>query len=39
MSVNNYIIKEMTEEYAKEICTWKYEKQYASYNFPDYNVV
>src|SRR6056297_1768749 len=39
ISVNNYIIKEMTEEYAKKICTWKYKKEYAVYNLPDYNTV
>lgn len=28
-----------TEENAKELCTWKYENEYAVYNFPSWNIV
>jgi len=38
-NMNNYIIKELTEECAIEICNWKYEKEYAVYNFSDYDTV
>jgi len=36
--VNNYIIKEMTEEYAKKICNWKYKKEYDVYNLTEHKV-
>ena len=29
----------MNENYAKEICSWKYKGDYAVYNFPDWDVV
>lgn len=28
-----------TEENAKELCTWKYENEYAIYNFPSWDIV
>lgn len=35
--MKNNITKDiMREEYAKEICTWKYEGQYSIYNMPSY---
>jgi RimJ/RimL family protein N-acetyltransferase len=37
--MKNYVLKELTEEYAIEICNWKYEKEYAIYNFSDYSIV
>lgn len=37
--MRNYIIVKLTEDYAREICDWKYEDEYAIYNFSDYNIV
>ena len=34
-----FILNNLTEENAKEICSWKYEGEYAVYNYPDWNVV
>jgi hypothetical protein len=28
---------ELTEKYAREICTWKYDDEYSVYNYPDWN--
>jgi ribosomal protein S18 acetylase RimI-like enzyme len=37
--MTDYTIEKFTEEYAREICTWKYENEYAVYNFSDYHIV
>ena len=29
----------MCEDYAKEICSWKYDEEYSIYNLSDWNVV
>jgi len=29
----------LTEDYAKQICSWKYESKYSIYNFPAWNVI
>lgn len=34
-----YFLSEFTEEYAKEVCGWKYEKEYAVYNYPAWETV
>ena len=31
--MEKYIRKVLSEEYAKEICGWKYENEYSVYNF------
>lgn len=36
MKFNNYT---KGIDYAKEICSWKYEGEYSIYNFSDYDVV
>ena len=33
---NNYLKVSMNEQYAKEICAWKYDGDYAIYNLPSY---
>jgi ribosomal protein S18 acetylase RimI-like enzyme len=30
---------ELTEKYAKEISTWKYDNEYSVYNYPDWNII
>lgn len=37
--MKNFKLKPLTEQDAIEICTWRYEKEYAIYNFSDYSVV
>lgn len=37
--MNDYIIEVLTEDYAKEICNWRYEGDCAVYNFSDYSIV
>lgn len=37
--MSNYILTTLNEEYAKEICCWKYDGEYSVYNFSDWNVV
>jgi len=37
--MQNYILNILTEDQAKEICRWRYEEEYAIYNFSDWNVV
>lgn len=34
-----YILNKLTEEEAKEICSWRYSGLYAIYNFSDWEVV
>jgi len=29
----------LTEDYAKQICCWKYEEIYSIYNFPDWDTL
>lgn len=33
------ILAKLTEEYAREICGWKYENEYSVYNYPDWKTV
>ncbi|WFA08781.1 GNAT family N-acetyltransferase [Tissierella sp. Yu-01] len=35
----NYILTELSEDYAKEICSWIYEGEYSIYNFSDWDTV
>jgi [ribosomal protein S18]-alanine N-acetyltransferase len=35
--MGEYIRKVLSEEYAREICGWKYEGAYSVYNFFDWN--
>ncbi len=37
--MENYVLKSLSEDYAKEICSWKYEDEYSIYNFSDWDVV
>ena len=37
--MESYVLKSLTEYYAKEICSWKYEGEYSMYNFSDWDVV
>lgn len=38
-NMSNYILLTLSEDYAKEICSWKYDEEYSIYNFSDWNVV
>ena len=35
----NLKLKELNQEDVKEICNWKYENEYAIYNFPDWSII
>ncbi len=35
----NLKLDSFTEEYAKQVCDWKYENEYSIYNYPEWNVV
>lgn len=37
--MDKYIVSVLTEDMAKEICTWKYEGEYSVYNFSDWEEV
>lgn len=37
--MNRYMVSVLTEDMAKEICTWKYEGAYSVYNFSDWEEV
>ncbi|CAK7086037.1 hypothetical protein CIW83_04885 [Tissierella sp. P1] len=37
--MENYIVMELSEEYAKEICSWRYEGEYSIYNFLNWDAV
>ncbi len=37
--MKNYVFGILTENYAKEICDWKYEGDYSVYNFSDWGTV
>ncbi|MBW4829632.1 MAG: GNAT family N-acetyltransferase [Clostridiaceae bacterium] len=37
--MEDYVLKSLSEDYAKEICSWKYEGEYSIYNFSDWDVV
>lgn len=37
--MSNYILATLSEDYAKEICTWKYDEEYSVYNLSDWDVV
>lgn len=37
--MNNYVLTTLSEDYAKEICGWKYDGEYSIYNLSDWNVV
>ena len=37
--MENYVLKFLSEDYAKEICSWKYEGEYSIYNFSDWDIV
>ena len=33
--MSDYVLAILNEEYAKEICTWKYDEGYSVYNLSD----
>lgn len=35
----NYTMEILNEDYAREICSWRYEGQYSVYNFSDWETV
>ncbi|WAG69539.1 GNAT family N-acetyltransferase [Clostridium sp. CF011] len=35
----NFKLENLTEDYAKQICNWKYEGKYSIYNFPEWDVI
>lgn len=37
--MEKYILTKLTENYAKEICSWRYDGDYSVYNFSDWDVV
>lgn len=37
--MKDYILTALSEDYAKEICGWRYEGEYSIYNFSDWNTV
>ncbi len=37
--MDKYIVSELNEDMAKEVCTWKYEGVYSIYNFSDWEEV
>lgn len=37
--MEKYELRVLSEKYAKEICTWKYDGDYAIYNFSDWDIV
>ncbi len=37
--MDNYILMELSESQAKEICSWRYEGEYSIYNFSDWDTV
>ena len=39
MFMKQYDLTALNEDYAKEICNWRYEGEYAIYNFSDWNTV
>lgn len=39
LNMSNYILTTLNEEYAKEICCWKYDGEYSIYNLSGWNVV
>lgn len=38
-NIENIKVSVLTEDYAKEICKWKYSGEYAVYNFSDWDIV
>ncbi|WBW95891.1 GNAT family N-acetyltransferase [Oceanirhabdus sp. W0125-5] len=37
--MGEYLVTSLSEDYAKEICRWKYPGDYSVYNYPDWSVV
>ncbi len=37
--MKDYILEALTEDYAREICNWRYEGACSVYNFSDYSIV
>jgi len=37
--MEKYILTELSEDNAKEICSWRYEGEYSVYNFSDWDTV
>lgn len=35
----NFIVENMTEAFAKDICGWKYDGEYSVYNYPSWDVI
>lgn len=34
-----FVLSELTEKYAREICSWKYENEYSVYNYPGWDEI
>lgn len=39
MLTKDYVITKLSEDYAKEICSWRYEGKYSIYNFSGWDTV
>lgn len=37
--MKNYVLTILSEDYSKEICSWRYEGEYSIYNFSDWDTV
>ena len=37
--MSDYVLAILNEDYAKEICTWKYDENYSVYNLSDWDLV
>ncbi|NMA23876.1 MAG: hypothetical protein GX938_10280 [Spirochaetales bacterium] len=37
--MKDYVFTKLSEDYAKETCSWKYEREYSRYNFSDWDIV
>lgn len=35
----NLKLESLTENYAKQICNWKYDNEYSIYNFPEWDII
>lgn len=35
----NFIVESLTENYAKQICNWKYKSEYSIYNYPKWDKI
>lgn len=35
----NFKLEHLDENYAKQICSWKYNDEYSVYNYPEWEVI